>query len=294
MQAFGPPRAILALSLTLGLLTGTASGEKKYYTDWDNAYPTSSADDNVINGTGKSCQLCHRDVGGDEPFNGYGWKMRELINSGMSVPQAIAGAESFDSDGNGDSNLTEIQADTQPGWTPGGNNTIYFKSGFQQTGQFPPSQILGDLDPLACGTVVSYCTAGTSASGCQASLSTSGTPSATAATGFLVMAGGVEGAKDGLFFFGTNGRQANSWGNGASFQCVVPPVKRAGILSGVGTNGMCDGSFSQDLNALWQASPAKNPGAGALVQAQLWYRDPQNTSSKTTSLSNAIEFQVCP
>ena len=38
-----------------------------------------------------------------------------------------------------------------------------------------------------------------------------------------LMAAGVEGAKDGLFFFGTNGQQANAWGNGTSFQCVVSP-----------------------------------------------------------------------
>ena len=122
-----------------------------------------------------------------------------------------------------------------------------------------------------------YCTAGTSASGCQASISAAGTASATAAPGFLLTASSVERAKDGLFFFGTNGRQANAWGNGTSFQCVVPPVTRGGVLPGQGTGGLCDGSFSQDLNTLWTAKPSKNPGAGALVQAQLWYRDPQNT-----------------
>ena len=35
-----------------------------------------------------------------------------------------------------------------------------------------------------------------------------------------------------------------------------------------------------------------NPGGGTTVQAQLWFRDPQNTSNQTTSLSNAIEFLV--
>ena len=140
----------------------------------------------------------------------------------------------------------------------------------------------------------SYCTAGTSASGCQALLSSSGVPSATSGGGFLLSAGGVEGAKDGLFFFGTNGRQANPWGSGTSYQCVTPPVQRAGLLTGTGTNGQCDGAFSQDLNALWTAKPAKNPGAGALVQAQLWYRDPASTSNQTTSLSDALEFTVVP
>ena len=139
-----------------------------------------------------------------------------------------------------------------------------------------------------------YCTSGTSASGCTAALSASGTASASAPTGFFLTALGVEGDKDGLFFSGTNGRQANAWGSGSSLQCVVPPVQRAGILAGTGTAGACDGAFSQDLNARWALKPGQNPGAGATVQAQLWYRDPANTSNQTTSLSNAIEFVVNP
>jgi len=146
----------------------------------------------------------------------------------------------------------------------------------------------------ACGVATSYCTAGVSSSGCQATMSSTGTPSATAPTGFSLVASGVEGLKDGLFFYGTNGRQTNPWGNGTSFQCVVPPVKRAGLLSGVGTAGACDGMFSQDLHVLWTSNPAKNPGAGAVVQAQAWYRDPANTSNQTTSLSDALEFAMCP
>ena len=139
-----------------------------------------------------------------------------------------------------------------------------------------------------------YCTAGVTASGCTATLSASGSASATAPSGFTLSAAGVEGSKDGLFFFGTGGRQANPWGNGTSFQCVVPPVVRAGLLAGVGTNGQCDGSFDQDLNARWSAKPAVNPGAGSIAQVQLWFRDPLNTSNQTTSLSDAVEFTVFP
>ena len=142
------------------------------------------------------------------------------------------------------------------------------------------------------GSPVNYCTAGISASGCQATLSTVGTPSASAPSGFLVNASNVEGSKDGLYFFGVNGRQAVSWGNGTSFRCVAPPVSRAGLLTGTGTNGLCDGAFSQDLNARWQAKPATNPGAGTTTQLQLWYRDPNNTSNQTSSMSDAIEFDL--
>jgi hypothetical protein len=149
-------------------------------------------------------------------------------------------------------------------------------------------------EAVSCGAVTNYCTPGTSAAGCNAIMSASGTPSATAASGFNVIATGVEGAKDGLFFYGTNGQQANSWGSGTSFQCIIPPVLRAGLLTGVGTAGVCNGTFSQDFNALWTSNPAKNPGNGAVVDCQLWYRDPFSTSNQTTSLSDGISFSVCP
>jgi hypothetical protein len=152
-----------------------------------------------------------------------------------------------------------------------------------------------DPNAVACsGGATSYCTAGTSASGCLATLGTSGTPSATSPSGFVVTASGVEGDKDGLYYFGVNGQQASPWGNGTSYQCVTPPVTRAGILSGSGTPGACDGTFAQDLNALWSSNPVKNPGEGATVECQLWYRDPLNTGNQTTGLSNALSFVVCP
>ena len=145
--------------------------------------------------------------------------------------------------------------------------------------------------------LVRYCTAGTSANGCEAFLSATGTPSASSTNGFFVSAYAVEGKRNGMFFYGANGRQATPWGNGTSFQCVVPPVKRGGLLPSNGTNGACDGWFLQDLNARWCAScpkPAHNPGAGAVSQVQLWYRDPASTSNQTTSLSDALEFVVQP
>jgi hypothetical protein len=140
-----------------------------------------------------------------------------------------------------------------------------------------------------------YCTAGTSSSGCQAQLSSLGQPSATRNDFFLATASGLEGGKAGLFYFGTSGKQANPWGNGTSLQCVTPPVQRTGILPGSGTPGSCDGSTTLDLNALWCPTcpkPNINPGAGALVRLQFWYRDPHNTSSRSTSLSDALEFSV--
>ena len=152
------------------------------------------------------------------------------------------------------------------------------------------------LESFSPGEV--YCTAGISASGCQAFISASGIPSATATSGFDLSVTNLEGAKNGLFFYGTNGRQANAWGSGTSYVCVVPPRVRGGLLIASGsTAGFCDGAFTQDLNARWCPTcpkPAHNPGPGAVMQAQLWYRDPQNTSNQSSSMSDAIEFIVWP
>jgi hypothetical protein len=74
-------------------------------------------------------------------------------------------------------------------------------------------------------------------------------------------------------------------------------VQRGPLLSGNGSASFCDGWYSQDLNAYWCSGcpgAKKNPGAGAVCQVQLWYRDPTNTSKVGTSLSNALEFTVAP
>ena len=150
--------------------------------------------------------------------------------------------------------------------------------------------------PDECETLLaSYCTAGISASGCAAVLSGTGVPSISAGSGFTVDTSNLEGQKDGLYFYGFNGAQANSWGNGTSYQCVVPPVIRTPLMTGVGTIGLCDGSFSRDFNTYWTtAAPAKIPTPGQVVNVQLWYRDPASTSNQTTSLSDGLEFTTCP
>jgi hypothetical protein len=140
----------LLLGLVACLALGWTVAESSFPTDFFFTYPTSQSDDHVVGGTGQACQLCHRDPDGDEPWNGYGWDIKQMMDGGLTVQAAIPAVESMDSDGDpgGTSNLDEINAGHQPGWTNGPNNTVFFKNGSSQTGQLPPAGILGDLDPV--------------------------------------------------------------------------------------------------------------------------------------------------
>jgi hypothetical protein len=148
-----------------------------------------------------------------------------------------------------------------------------------------------------CGATIGYCTAGTTTNGCNATISGAGTPDADAGSGFVLGVAGVEGQKQGLLFYGLSnaGFSPLPWGPSSSFLCVKPPTQRTPPSSSGGTTGQCDGLLSID----WNAYIAANPGAlgvpfsgGEHVFAQAWFRDPP--SPKTTHLSDALEFLVCP
>ncbi|NND82577.1 MAG: hypothetical protein HKN50_09130, partial [Gammaproteobacteria bacterium] len=116
----------------------SADARLPYLGNWQAIYPDSNADD--INGTG--CQLCHQADTGNEPWNAYGWAIREvwLANNG-DIDEAInlAADIDHDSDPKSATSSTEIANHFQPGWTEGAVNTLYFKSGTTQTNQPPPS-----------------------------------------------------------------------------------------------------------------------------------------------------------
>ncbi len=143
---------------------------------------------------------------------------------------------------------------------------------------------------------INYCTAGLTTNFCQATMSTSGVAVAGAPNGFTITANNVEGAKQGILFYGVSGRNSASWGPGSgSFLCVKTPVQRMGTLSSGGNAGLCNGALSLD----WSAYVAGNPGAlgspfsaGDVINAQAWFRDPP--APGTTNLSDGLEFTVQP
>lgn len=146
-----------------------------------------------------------------------------------------------------------------------------------------------------CSPPVSYCTSGTTGSGCQASITGSGTPSVSVGFSFTLAVSGVEGQKLGMVFYGTAGPQATPWGGGSSWLCVKSPTQRMGLQPSGGQAGQCDGTLMEEWNSWVGAHPAAVGvpfAAGDHVWVQGWFRDPP--SPKTTSLSNALYFTVCP
>ncbi|MCY3003564.1 MAG: hypothetical protein NTV21_17350 [Planctomycetota bacterium] len=147
-----------------------------------------------------------------------------------------------------------------------------------------------------CASVIVYCTAGTTSSGCVPSIAALGVPSASAPSGFTLVATGVEGQKSGLLFYGTSGAKASVWApSNSSVLCVKSPTQRTGSQSSGGTAGACDGALTLDLAAWLSAHPAalgQPLVAGEFLWCQGWFRDP--LVSGTTQLTNALQARLCP
>ena len=140
--------AALMLSATQsGAFPGTLN-------DWQDRYGAASS-----SGDSARCQLCHVETNGGDPWNGYGWDIRDAIadlSCDLNLDGVVSNAEAFfcvelensDGDGSGFDNATEIGLSKQPGWTTqdGPNNIHYFRSGLTTTMNAPPVDI-GDLDP---------------------------------------------------------------------------------------------------------------------------------------------------
>ena len=84
-----------------------------YLSTWSSIYPGSASDNNA------SCQLCHGTSNGN--INPYGYAMAQCAGNSGTITQRIQAAENLNSDGDsgGFTNLEEIVANAQPGWTTG-------------------------------------------------------------------------------------------------------------------------------------------------------------------------------
>jgi len=152
----------------------------------------------------------------------------------------------------------------------------------------------------SCPAALTYCTAKSNALGCIPVIGSSGSPSASSGSGFIVSATQVRNNKNGLLFYGVNGRSALPFQGG--FLCVATPVKRTGSTNSGGTPAPandCTGVYAIDMNlfAVSPGPPLPLPALqvpGTLVNCQWWGRDPGFPAPNNTTLSDGLEYQVCP
>lgn len=147
-------RRFASLLLISGLIAaGSASAREEALTDWESRYS-----DNPGAGKNANCVLCHLSPAGGNPWNAYGWDVQSALSDPacgtpgadgkVSFPEALACVEQKNSDDDPGkaSNIAEILAGSQPGWTPESNNAIWSRTGAETRDQLPPQNI-GPLDP---------------------------------------------------------------------------------------------------------------------------------------------------
>jgi hypothetical protein len=150
-----------------------------------------------------------------------------------------------------------------------------------------------DLSIVDVLPTTTYCTAKLNSQGCAATIAASGTPNVAGTGSFVLSCAQVLNQKNGLFFYGINGRHSGAFLGGTL--CVKQPVRRTTIVSSGGNATPpddCSGVLSLDFNAWIAAGHDPALTAGVDVDGQYWYRDPADPFR--TGLSNGVEFTIVP
>ena len=135
-----------------------------------------------------------------------------------------------------------------------------------------------------------YCTAKMNSAGCTPSISTGGTPSAHPAVPFSISASEVVSNKNGMLFYGLNGRHNLPFLGGTL--CVRPPLKRTPVQNSGGNPppADCSGAFAFDFNAWIRSGADAALVPGATFDAQWWHRDPGDPHG--VGLTDAVEGTI--
>ncbi|MFK7887729.1 MAG: nitrous oxide reductase family maturation protein NosD [Gammaproteobacteria bacterium] len=126
-------RPLFKLVSTVGLIviSSQAYAFPQFLSDWLDTYGNVST-----SGSDAGCQLCHGNQNGGSPWNDYGFDLILALDQmacDSDADGSVASAEAFacveffnsDNDTGENDNLTEILANTQPGWANGDCNTLY-------------------------------------------------------------------------------------------------------------------------------------------------------------------------
>jgi YVTN family beta-propeller protein len=134
-----------------------------------------------------------------------------------------------------------------------------------------------------------YCTSKVNSQGCAPPISAVGALSASAGSGFVILATQVIPNAKGLFFYSTTGPAAVPFQGG--FLCVQSPVRRTFGVTATGS-GTCGGTLAYDFNGYIALGLDPNLIAGNTIWGQFWSRDPASPS--TTSLTDGLTATIAP
>jgi hypothetical protein len=177
----------------------------------------------------------------------------------------------------------------------GPNGTFWWMRGLHMFFHLSESRAMTLEGTVAAGCTppAAYCTAKVNSQGCTPAIDFAGSPSFGGASAFRVTGSQFLNKKSGVLFYGL---QPNGAVFEGGFLCVKMPVIRTAVQnSGGSASGTdCSGTYSYDFEALILGGTDPHLAAGAMVYTQYWARDPADPTGFTTSLSNALSFEICP
>jgi PKD repeat protein len=129
------------------LICAAAQAFPNYLAFWRTTYPDSLSDEHA---GADGCLLCHRSETANSAWNAYGHALKQLVDVGFSVTLSFTLVEGNDSDQDPEQsdNISEIIANTQPGWTAGAVNPIYDRTGTVIATISPPTTVQLPYDPV--------------------------------------------------------------------------------------------------------------------------------------------------
>jgi hypothetical protein len=148
------------------------------------------------------------------------------------------------------------------------------------------------FDPRHCGEPGTYCVGKPNSQGREPSIGFTGSPRLSGPDDFHVTASLVVNRKSGFLFWGP---QAATPPFAAGTSCVRGSIVRTPLQDSGGSAppiADCSGTFDFAFTHAYLG--AHGLGAASTVYAQWFSRDPAQADGTGASISNALEFTICP
>jgi hypothetical protein len=230
------------------------------------------------------------------------WKVRNNLQTSLGQSAGALVADALFSGWMNAFNDTQIRSIIETHWLIIDDNDGNLANGTPHHGEIDAGFVAQGFPghTIVCAPPTTYCTAKNNSLSCTPAIGFTGTPSASASSGFVITGQNVRNQKPGLLLYGITGRAAVPFTGGTL--CVASAVRRS---TGVNSNGTplpandCSGVYSIDFNAFSHGLLGGNPlpallTAGTHVDSQWWGRDPGFPAPNNTTLTNGLEFEICP